>query len=478
MPRGKINEIPLQVQTQANPATGMVVAVSAICAVALLAAFGASFVSNMAGVIKMSGVPTMPTVAVCYDYDVSTQYPVVSSNPSPKIKGYTYDTRTDYKIAIPSSTQNQIEANADYCTMGGKATTSCSDAGCGLMERYCTKTVSNGSMRTARLYLYNTSSPTSTYALQGVCPYGCSNGSCIKISFNPRVGDLIQTVNNQGIYFYGSDFQKHLIPTSTGSSTMDIFDSWGFNTTTVKMISQSDFNAISFGSNLTMRPGTKLIRFTNSSSTYQVSIDSANRLVLIRFSDSNFLTALYGKNLSSRVSYIDPKYEANYTKSGTISSSTLAQSLAGSLIHYQGDLDNIYYISNDLKMRLVTSTGFVANNFKAKYVINISSTTLPFYQSRGPQIIAQEPILNNYLNLSLAIPISVCAQDMYTCPGTGLVVSRTGPNCEFVCSDCSDLYWHDNNTISCGYRQFCGAYMYYGLKTFSTKDACLADLNK
>ena len=39
---------------------------------------------------------------------------------------------------------------------------------------------------------------------------------------------------------------------------------------------------------------------------------------------------------------------------------------------------------------------------------------------------------------------------------------------------CSNLYWFDNlNRCSQEPKQFCGAYMYYGLQTFKTKEECL-----
>jgi len=38
---------------------------------------------------------------------------------------------------------------------------------------------------------------------------------------------------------------------------------------------------------------------------------------------------------------------------------------------------------------------------------------------------------------------------------------------------CSNLYWIDNENKGCGTKSFCGAYMYYGLQTFKTKEECL-----
>ncbi len=43
---------------------------------------------------------------------------------------------------------------------------------------------------------------------------------------------------------------------------------------------------------------------------------------------------------------------------------------------------------------------------------------------------------------------------------------------------CNTLWWHDSTNTTCSsQKQFCGAYMYQGLKTFSSQSACLADLS-
>jgi peptidoglycan hydrolase-like protein with peptidoglycan-binding domain len=42
---------------------------------------------------------------------------------------------------------------------------------------------------------------------------------------------------------------------------------------------------------------------------------------------------------------------------------------------------------------------------------------------------------------------------------------------------CQYFYWHHQDSTDCGYKKFCGSYMYYGLETFDTKEACVADLN-
>ena len=38
--------------------------------------------------------------------------------------------------------------------------------------------------------------------------------------------------------------------------------------------------------------------------------------------------------------------------------------------------------------------------------------------------------------------------------------------------ECNYYYWFDNQHNECGYRQFCGAFSYYGLRIFDTKKEC------
>jgi hypothetical protein len=42
--------------------------------------------------------------------------------------------------------------------------------------------------------------------------------------------------------------------------------------------------------------------------------------------------------------------------------------------------------------------------------------------------------------------------------------------------NCQNLWWFDNTKKQCSQKQFCGAYMYLGLRTFATEADCLAGL--
>ena len=68
-------------------------------------------------------------------------------------------------------------------------------------------------------------------------------------------------------------------------------------------------------------------------------------------------------------------------------------------------------------------------------------------------------------------------------------VGYVGPNtrrklnalygCKIITPDCASLYWTDNTDKSCSStKTFCGAYMYQGLQTFQTQQACLGASNQ
>jgi len=54
----------------------------------------------------------------------------------------------------------------------------------------------------------------------------------------------------------------------------------------------------------------------------------------------------------------------------------------------------------------------------------------------------------------------------------GFILVASFASFVFASSGCKNLYWTDNDNKECGVKQFCGAYMYYGLQTFESKTQC------
>ncbi len=79
-----------------------------------------------------------------------------------------------------------------------------------------------------------------------------------------------------------------------------------------------------------------------------------------------------------------------------------------------------------------------------------------------------------------------CSADSWTCRkpancGNGTCeTGETAINCPKDCQNgttCKTLWWSDDTSKICQQKQFCGAYMYLGLKTYNTQSACQAALD-
>jgi len=63
--------------------------------------------------------------------------------------------------------------------------------------------------------------------------------------------------------------------------------------------------------------------------------------------------------------------------------------------------------------------------------------------------------------------------DYCKCEDNKCVGKQGDPN-----SGCKTYYYFDNENKNCDAKEFCGAFMYYGLQTFGTKEECLNALNE
>jgi hypothetical protein len=60
---------------------------------------------------------------------------------------------------------------------------------------------------------------------------------------------------------------------------------------------------------------------------------------------------------------------------------------------------------------------------------------------------------------------------------TTIPETTTLPETTTTVQSCNYYFWFDNEHRVCGHKQFCGAYMYYGLNTFTTYSECHNALN-
>jgi len=75
-------------------------------------------------------------------------------------------------------------------------------------------------------------------------------------------GDLIKQSGNSSVYYLGSDSKRYVFPNQA------TYMSWYNDFSMVKVIPQAELESYGIGGNVTVRPGTKLVKITTNPKVY------------------------------------------------------------------------------------------------------------------------------------------------------------------------------------------------------------------
>ncbi|MBU4347757.1 hypothetical protein L6249_02180 [Candidatus Parcubacteria bacterium] len=192
-----------------------------------------------------------------------------------------------------------------------------------------------------------------------------------------QAGDLIKMSGLSSVYYLGGDGKRYVFPNE------QTYFSWYSDFSSVVTIPQSELESYSLGANVTIRPGTKLVKITTDPKVYAVESDGT----LKHISSEATAIALYGANWAKRVVDVPDAFFTNYTVStGTVSATAYPE---GSLIK-AADASDVYYIASDGTARKIASeAAFTANRFKWSDII-ITTLAIP---TVGTGIAAAESVL-------------------------------------------------------------------------------------
>jgi hypothetical protein len=169
-------------------------------------------------------------------------------------------------------------------------------------------------------------------------------------------GELIKA-SGPAVYYYASDAKRYVFPNEK------TYFSWYMNFNSVRTITDSELASIMIGGNVTIRPGTNLVKITTDPKVYAVAPNG-----VLRWIESEALAiTLYGASWASRVVDVPDGFFVNYSVGSSIST---AQHPDGTVITYAGD-SNRYVVWGGMKRKLV-DPAFAANNFNPMYVITTS----------------------------------------------------------------------------------------------------------
>lgn len=129
-----------------------------------------------------------------------------------------------------------------------------------------------------------------------------------------KSGDLVKLASDSAVYVIKADNKKHLYvngPTFwsyfTGTWSSLKLDGWPIY---IQEISQAAFDSLPIGSNITVKSGSRLIKFSNSPKIYTVF--GAAKLKYLTEEEA---VDLYGAKWAEKVVIIQNGFEANYTYS-------------------------------------------------------------------------------------------------------------------------------------------------------------------
>lgn len=184
-------------------------------------------------------------------------------------------------------------------------------------------------------------------------------------------GDLIKA-SGPAVYFYAADGKRYVFPDEK------TYFSWFLDFSAVKTITDAELAAINIGGNVTIRPGTKLVKITTDPKTYAVT-----KCGTLHWIESETVAkALYGDAWATRVVDVPDSFFVNYTIGSSIPNNVHPD---GQLITYSGD-SNKYVVMSGQKRKIADDAAFAANKWN---MINSVVTTISY--ADGAAVTGAEP---------------------------------------------------------------------------------------
>jgi len=190
-------------------------------------------------------------------------------------------------------------------------------------------------------------------------------------------GDLIKMAGNSSVYYLGSDSKRYVFPNEA------TYFSWYKDFSGVITIPATELQSYMLGGNVTMRPGTKLVKIVTDPSVYAVEPNG----VLRKIASEADAIALYGSTWATRVVDVADSFFTNYTVGSPLTSNTYPK---GSLLKNASSA-NIYYYDGTNYRLIASDAAFTANRFNNAYVVTTSMTLT----AGGTSITAAETGITN-----------------------------------------------------------------------------------
>ncbi len=198
-----------------------------------------------------------------------------------------------------------------------------------------------------------------------------------------QAGDLIKMDGLSAVYYLGDDGQRYVFPNES------TYFSWYSDFSGVVTIPSSELQSYPIGGNITMRPGTNLVKITTDPTVYAVEPGGELRAIASEAS----AVELYGPEWAERVVDVADSFFVNYEVGEELAADTYP---TGALVQPTGSVD-VYYVDNGEYRPFASEAAFLANNFSWDDVIITDNEVT----SLGSEISGYVPELFNPANAAV-----------------------------------------------------------------------------
>lgn len=180
------------------------------------------------------------------------------------------------------------------------------------------------------------------------------------VQASASAGDLIKMSGLSAVYYLSDNGKRYVFPDST------TYFSWYNDFKGVVTIPQTELQSYPLGGNVTMRPGTKLIKVTTDPSVYAVEPNG----VLRKIGSEAQASALYGTSWNKRIVDVADSNFFNYTVGATLSDGQIP---AGSLVKNASGA-SVYYYDGSAYRSIASEAALTANRFNMSNVLTVTNT--------------------------------------------------------------------------------------------------------
>ncbi len=172
-------------------------------------------------------------------------------------------------------------------------------------------------------------------------------------------GDLIKA-SGPAVYYFAADGKRYVFPNEK------TYFSWFVDFSGVRTISDTELASYLIGGNVTIRPGTRLVKIQTDPKVYAVTLGG-----ILHWVESEALaTSLYGSAWAQRVVDVPDSFFVNYTIGSSVSTPVHPN---GTVVQYAGSPTR-YVVDGGQKRMIASDAVYAANGFNPAFTITTTIT--------------------------------------------------------------------------------------------------------